>query len=138
MRERRVVLRAVHGQVNQISQLKRVEALQIELSDRLRPGQTLRHEHGVARSVVNVTHPDPAVADAFAPYNIRVNCAAPGLTNTELARVISPDQVERFIAMTPMGRMAEPSEIAGVVKFLLSEDSSFVTGQTVPACGGRY
>ena len=76
-------------------------------------------------------------AEAFAPYNIRVNCVAPGLTNTELAQSANRDLVEKLIALTPMGRIGEPAEIAGVVKFLLSDDSSFVTGQTVPACGGR-
>ena len=76
-------------------------------------------------------------AEAFAPFNVRVNCVAPGLTNTELARSSNPGLVEQIISVTPMGRMAEPSEIASVVKFLLSEDSGFVTGQTVVACGGR-
>ncbi|MBP88031.1 MAG: beta-ketoacyl-ACP reductase [Planctomycetaceae bacterium] len=76
-------------------------------------------------------------AEAFAPHNIRVNCVAPGLTNTELARSANPDMVEHLISITPMGRIGEPEEIASVVKFLLSDDSSFVTGQTVPACGGR-
>jgi 3-oxoacyl-[acyl-carrier protein] reductase len=76
-------------------------------------------------------------AEAFAPFNIRVNCVAPGLTNTELARSANPDLVEHLISITPMGRIGEPEEIASVVKFLLSDDSSFVTGQTVPACGGR-
>jgi 3-oxoacyl-[acyl-carrier protein] reductase len=76
-------------------------------------------------------------AESFAPYNIRVNCVAPGLTNTELARSANPDLVEHLISITPMGRIGEPEEIARVVKFLLSDDSSFVTGQTVPACGGR-
>jgi 3-oxoacyl-[acyl-carrier protein] reductase len=76
-------------------------------------------------------------AEAFAPYNVRVNCVAPGLTNTELARSANRDLVENLIAITPMGRIGEPEEIASVVKFLLSDDSSFVTGQTVPACGGR-
>ena len=76
-------------------------------------------------------------AEAFAPYNIRVNCVAPGLTNTDLARSANPDLVEHLISITPMGRIGEPEEIASVVKFLLSDDSGFVTGQTVPACGGR-
>jgi 3-oxoacyl-[acyl-carrier protein] reductase len=76
-------------------------------------------------------------AEAFAPYNIRVNCVAPGLTNTELARSVNPDLVGYLISITPMGMIGELKEIAGVVKFLLSDDSSFVTGQTVPACGGR-
>jgi len=76
-------------------------------------------------------------AEAFAPNNIRVNCVAPGLTNTDLAQSANPDQVQQLISITPLGRMAEPSEMASVVKFLLSDDSSFVTGQTVVACGGR-
>ena len=76
-------------------------------------------------------------AEAFAPHNIRVNCVAPGLTNTDLAQSANPDLVDHLISITPMKRMAEPSEIASVVKFLLSEDSSFITGQTVAACGGR-
>lgn len=76
-------------------------------------------------------------AEAFAPYNIRVNCVAPGLTNTELAQSANPSLVQEIICATPMGRMAEPEEIASIVKFLLSGDSSFVTGQTIVACGGR-
>jgi len=76
-------------------------------------------------------------AAAFAPHNIRVNCVAPGLTNTELAHSANPDLIEQLISITPLGRIGEPAEIADVVKFLLSDDSSFVTGQTVAACGGR-
>jgi NAD(P)-dependent dehydrogenase (short-subunit alcohol dehydrogenase family) len=76
-------------------------------------------------------------AAALAPDNVRVNCVAPGLTNTDLASSADPGLVEQLIAVTPLGRIGEPAEIAAVVKFLLSDDSSFVTGQTVPACGGR-
>ena len=76
-------------------------------------------------------------SEALAPHGIRVNCVAPGLTNTELAQSANPDQVEQLIGVTALGRIGEPSEIADVVKFLLSEDSSFVTGQTIVACGGR-
>ena len=75
-------------------------------------------------------------AEAFAPYNVRVNCVAPGLTRTDLSMAANPD-VHRLIGLTAMGRMAEPPEIASVVRFLLSEESSFITGQTVSACGGR-
>lgn len=76
-------------------------------------------------------------AQAFAPFNVRVNCVAPGLTDTDITRNGNLDLVDHLISITPMKRMAEPGEIASVVKFLLSDDSSFVTGQTVPACGGR-
>lgn len=76
-------------------------------------------------------------AEAFAPHNVRVNCVAPGLTNTELAQSANPDQIKDLIGITPLGRMAQPEEMAAVVRFLLSEESSFITGQTIAACGGR-
>ena len=76
-------------------------------------------------------------AEALAPHNVRVNCVAPGLTNTDLAKSANPGLVNEIISITPMGRMAEPEEIASVIRFLLSDESSFVTGQTVAACGGR-
>lgn len=75
-------------------------------------------------------------SDAFAPH-VRVNCVAPGLTNTDMAYAANPAVVDKIIAATPLGRMADPKEIASVVQFLLSEASSFVTGQTIVACGGR-
>jgi 3-oxoacyl-[acyl-carrier protein] reductase len=76
-------------------------------------------------------------AEAFAPHNVRVNCVAPGLTDTEITAAANTAVVESLIAATPMGRMAQPEEIASVVRFLLSDDSGFVTGQTVSVCGGR-
>ncbi len=76
-------------------------------------------------------------AEALAPHNIRVNCVAPGLTDTELARGGNPDMLDQLITSTPLGRMAVPGEIASVIRFLLSDAASFVTGQTVVACGGR-
>ena len=75
-------------------------------------------------------------AQAFAPFNVRVNCVAPGLTRTELSMSANPD-IPRLIALTDMGRMAEPAEIAEVVGFLLSDRSSFISGQTISVCGGR-
>jgi 3-oxoacyl-[acyl-carrier protein] reductase len=75
-------------------------------------------------------------AEAFAPH-VRVNCVAPGLTDTELARIANPELMDRIIASTPLGRMADPSEMASTVRFLLSEESSFITGQTISVDGGR-
>jgi 3-oxoacyl-[acyl-carrier protein] reductase len=76
-------------------------------------------------------------AAALAAHNIRVNCLAPGLTDTDMAHSANADLVQQLIAATPLGRMADPAEMATVVRFLLSEESSFVTGQTIVACGGR-
>lgn len=75
-------------------------------------------------------------SEAFAPH-VRVNCVAPGLTNTDMAYAANPAVVDKIIAATPLGRMAAPQEIASVVQFLLSDASSFITGQTIVACGGR-
>ncbi len=75
-------------------------------------------------------------AQAFAPFNVRVNCVAPGLTRTDLSMSANPD-LPRLIELTDMRRMAEPHEIANAVSFLLSEKSSFISGQTLSVCGGR-
>ncbi len=76
-------------------------------------------------------------SEAFAPHNIRVNCVAPGLTETDLARAAGAGLVEQLIAVTPLGRIGQPEEMASAVRFLLSEESSFITGQTLSVCGGR-
>lgn len=76
-------------------------------------------------------------AEAFAPHNVRVNCIAPGLIDTEMARVLSPEQIESIIQQTPVGRLGKPEEIAELACFLLSERAGFIAGQTISACGGR-
>ena len=76
-------------------------------------------------------------AEAFAPHNVRVNCLAPGLTETELSKSANPGLIDKLIGITPMGRIGKPEEMAAVVRFLLSDESSFITGQTIAACGGR-
>ncbi|MBI3466210.1 MAG: glucose 1-dehydrogenase [Planctomycetes bacterium] len=76
-------------------------------------------------------------AESFAPYNVRVNALAPGLIETEMIADISGELRQKLIDDTPMGRIGRPEEMASVVCFLLSEDSSFMTGQTLVACGGR-
>ncbi len=76
-------------------------------------------------------------AEALAPYNVRVNCIAPGLTDTDMGQNAAPELIASLVAATPLGRMAQPEEMASVVRFLLSEEASYVTGQTIVACGGR-
>ena len=76
-------------------------------------------------------------AQAWAPYNVRINCVCPGLTETEMAHTLSQEVHNRIIGATPMGRIGEPEEIAALARFLLSEESSYTTGQTIVASGGR-
>jgi 3-oxoacyl-[acyl-carrier protein] reductase len=76
-------------------------------------------------------------AEAFAPYNVRINGVAPGLIDTEMAQVLPPEMRHVVVEQTPLGRLGTPEEIAAVIRFLLSEESSFMTGQTVAVSGGR-
>jgi 3-oxoacyl-[acyl-carrier protein] reductase len=75
--------------------------------------------------------------EAFAPHGVRINCVAPGLIETEMARVLSDETMKRVVSETPLGRIGQPEEIASVIRFLLSEESSFMTGETLSASGGR-
>ena len=76
-------------------------------------------------------------AAAFGPANVRVNCIAPGLVDTEMMQVVPEATRAEVVANTPLRRVGQPEEIAEVAAFLLSERSSFMTGQTVIASGGR-
>ncbi|UVJ41070.1 SDR family oxidoreductase [Arthrobacter sp. CJ23] len=78
------------------------------------------------------------LAAEVAKQGIRVNAVAPGSTNTGLhAAAGMPDRVERLNPGIPMGRGAEPEEIAAAVMWLLSEDAGYITGAVLPVSGGR-
>jgi NAD(P)-dependent dehydrogenase (short-subunit alcohol dehydrogenase family) len=70
---------------------------------------------------------------------IRVNAIGPGSINTEVFKTVVTDKaaMNKILSRTPMGRVGEPAEIASVAVFLASEDSSFITGQTIYPDGGR-
>jgi 3-oxoacyl-[acyl-carrier protein] reductase len=76
-------------------------------------------------------------ADAFAEHNVRVNCIAPGLIETEMAHVLPETRMREIVSQTPLGRIGRPEEVASLARFLLSDESSFMTGQTVVVSGGR-
>lgn len=75
-------------------------------------------------------------AEAFAPQ-IRINCVAPGLIDTEMGRAVGDKLVQTLIEATPLQRIGRPGEIAELVCFLLSDRASYTTGQTIVASGGR-
>jgi glucose 1-dehydrogenase len=80
------------------------------------------------------------MALALADRGVRVNAVAPGTIATELARnaVLTSDEARaRILSRTPMKRLGEPSEIADVCAFLLSDASSYITGEIVVVDGGR-
>ncbi|WLG87085.1 SDR family oxidoreductase [Pseudomonas cucumis] len=75
----------------------------------------------------------------LATTGITVNAVAPGPTETELFRAGNPlgsDDEARYLASVPMGRLGQPDEVAAAIAFLLSEQSGFITGQTLFVDGG--
>lgn len=75
-------------------------------------------------------------AEAFGPA-IRVNCVAPGLIETDMGASAGAETIQRMVDDAFLKRIGQPEEIAESVLFLLSERSSFTTGQTYVADGGR-
>ena len=100
----------------------------------LRPRKMQIHYAAAKAGVIAFTR---CCAEAFAPHNVRINCVAPGLIDTEMARVLPEEAMKSVVEQTPLGRLGKPEEIAAVIRFLLSEESSFMTGHTLAASGGR-
>ncbi len=68
--------------------------------------------------------------------NVRVNCIAPGYTMTDILKTVPQDLLDKFAAMTMLGRLGQPHEIANAALFLASDESSYVTGQVLQVDGG--
>lgn len=79
------------------------------------------------------------MALGLAEHGIRVNAIGPGSVMTDILRGVMTDAAarEKVLSRTPMGRIGEPEEIAGIAAFLASDDASYMTGQTLFADGGR-
>ena len=77
-----------------------------------------------------------ALAREVGGRNITVNAIAPGFVPTVLTEVLTEEQKQSAIAMTPLGRFAKPEEIAYAVAFLASERAAFITGQILSVDGG--
>ena len=79
------------------------------------------------------------MALSLTDHGIRVNAVGPGSINTEVFASVAndPEKLRGILSRTPMGRVGEPAEIASIVVFLASDESSYMTGQTLYADGGR-
>lgn len=78
-----------------------------------------------------------SLALEVAPYGINVNAVAPGLTDADMPRrSMSEDQLQARARRIPLGRLANPQELAEAVLFLVSEESGYITGQVIYVNGG--
>jgi 3-oxoacyl-[acyl-carrier protein] reductase len=78
-----------------------------------------------------------ALARECGPRGVRVNAVAPGYVETDMtADVLTPERREEILALTPLGRLGTPADVAGVVAFLCSPHAGYVTGAVLPIDGG--
>jgi NAD(P)-dependent dehydrogenase (short-subunit alcohol dehydrogenase family) len=72
------------------------------------------------------------------PFGIRVNCVAPGAIDTERTKAELPDFAASWARLTPLGRIGTPDDVAAAVEFLLGENASFISGQTIGVDGTLF
>ncbi len=77
-----------------------------------------------------------ALSKELGPSNIRVNCVAPGIIDTDMNCELSECDIAAFLDGVSLGRMGTPEDVASVVEFLLSEKSAYMTGQILRVDGG--
>ena len=99
----------------------------------LNPGADHSHYNSAKAAVVMLTC---SAAQELGPHNIRVNCVSPGLVSRPGIRDQWPEGVERWESKAPLGRMAEPDDVADACLFFASPASRFITGQNLVLDGG--
>ena len=79
-----------------------------------------------------------SLAREFASRMITVNCVAPGYIVTEMTEALSDDVKDKMIGEIPMAKFGTAADVAGAVRYLVSEDAGYVSGQTIHVNGGMY
>jgi len=79
-----------------------------------------------------------ALAKVGGPHGVRVNCISPSPIDTEMIKIFKEDDLANMIRSTPLRRLGKPEDVANTVLFLVSEESSFITGQNISVNGGYY
>jgi 3-oxoacyl-[acyl-carrier protein] reductase len=95
------------------------------------PGQT-----NYAASKAGIIGFTKSLARELAPRGVRANAVAPGYIETALTDVLPEELQQAILANTPLGRLGTPEDVAGAVRFLCSDEASFVTGEVLLVDGG--
>jgi 3-oxoacyl-[acyl-carrier protein] reductase len=95
------------------------------------PGQT-----NYSASKAGIIGFTKALARELGNRGVRANVVAPGYVDTRLTQVIADDMKELMLANTPLGRFGKPEDVAGAVRFLCSDEASFITGEVLLVDGG--
>lgn len=77
-----------------------------------------------------------ALARELGGRGIRVNTVAPGYMETDLVADMDPSKLKQIVRRTPLGRAGTVDDVVGIVRFLMSEEARFITGQTIVVDGG--
>ncbi|GAA3239769.1 3-oxoacyl-[acyl-carrier-protein] reductase [Streptomyces thermocoprophilus] len=77
-----------------------------------------------------------SLARELGSRNITFNVVAPGFVDTDMTKALTDEQRENIVSQVPLGRYAQPEEIAATVRFLASDDASYITGAVIPVDGG--
>jgi NAD(P)-dependent dehydrogenase (short-subunit alcohol dehydrogenase family) len=92
--------------------------------------------YGTAKAAVSML--TQYVAKDVAAFGITANTVAPGTTGTErVEKLLTPEKRKAFVQSTPVGYLAEPDDMVGIITFLASEEARYITGATIDVNGGR-
>lgn len=100
------------------------------------PHKNAAPAYGASKAAVNYL--TMHLAHEMAPHGIRVNAVCPGPIETDMSAQWTVDYRARILSAVPLGRIGTPRQIADIVLFLASDQSGFVTGETLNANGGTY
>jgi 3-oxoacyl-[acyl-carrier protein] reductase len=127
---------ALHEAANRVRDGGRVVAISAGLALMPRPDTGI---YGASKAAIN--HLVRVLANELGPRQITVNSVMPGATNTDALRESAENSGTTSngeIALTPLGRLGEPEDIADIVAFLVSDQGRWVTGQLIGAGGGMF